>query len=76
MMHWSNSTGSDITTIICRRSFTHIKTHCMVPAHPVGLLFAETIFKYSINAARTYLVMLSKAAMSSASIIKFPREFH
>jgi len=52
------------------------KTYCMVPVHHVDLLFAKTIFKYSITAARTYLVMLSKAATSSASIIKFPRDFH
>jgi hypothetical protein len=54
MMHWPYSPDSDITTLICRRYFTHIKTFCVVPVHPVGLLFAETIFKYSITAARTY----------------------
>lgn len=75
-MPWRYSSGSDITTLIQRRYFTHTKTYCMVPVHPIGLSFAETIFKYSITAARTYLVMLSTAAMSSASIIKFPRDFH
>ena len=76
MRPWPYSTGCDITTLIQRRYFTHIKTYCMVTVHPVGLLFAETIFKYFITAARTYLMLLSTAAMSSASIIKFPRDFH
>jgi len=76
MMPWPYSTGSDITTFIQIKDFIHTKTYCMVPVHPVGLSFAVTNFKYSIPAARTYLVMLSTAAMSSASIIKFPRDFH
>ena len=76
MMPWPYSTGSDITTLIQRRYSTHTKTYCMVPVHPVGLSFAETNFKYSITANRTYLVMLSTAAMSSASIIKFPWDIH
>jgi len=63
-MHWPYSTGSDITTLISRRYFTHIKTFC------VGLLFAETIFKYSITAARIYKQATTQTVKEARGTIK------